>query len=168
MIFLMCSITYKSILAGALLLVPVNFSNLIATALMVQLNIALDVNTLPVLAVGTGVGMDYAIYLMSRICEDFPLRNSYDEALYHAITTTGRAVLFTATTLVVGMFPWYFLSSLRFQAEMGLLIAALMIINMIAALVVLPLLVSVFKPKFVARTVFPTTRRDTFDARSAP
>ena len=94
MIFLMCSITYKSILAGALLLVPVTFSNLIASALMVQLNIALDVNTLPVLAVGTGVGIDYAIYLMSRICEDFSLRNSYDEALYHAITTTGRAVLF--------------------------------------------------------------------------
>jgi predicted RND superfamily exporter protein len=152
MVFLMCSVTYKSVLAGVLLLVPVNFSNLIANALMVHLNIGLDINTLPVLAVGTGVGIDYGIYLMSRICEEFPLRKSYGEAAYHAITTTGRAILFTASTLAAGMLPWYFLSSLRFQATMGLLIAALMVINTIAALIVIPLLVAVFKPQFITRT----------------
>jgi predicted RND superfamily exporter protein len=151
MIFVMCSMTYKSIFAALLLLIPVNFSNLIAASLMAYMNIGLDVNTLPVLAVGTGVGIDYAIYLMSRICEEYPLRNDYDETLFQAISTTGRAILFTASTLVVGMAPWYFLSSLRFQADMGLLIAALMVINMIAALVVIPLLVSIFKPKFIAR-----------------
>jgi predicted RND superfamily exporter protein len=151
MIFVMCSVTYKSILAALILLVPVNFSNLTAAGLMAYMNIGLDVNTLPVLAVGTGVGIDYAIYLMSRICEEYPLHNDYDETLFHAILTTGRAIVFTASTLVLGMAPWYFLSSLRFQANMGLLIAALMVINMIAALVVIPLLVSILKPKFIAR-----------------
>jgi predicted RND superfamily exporter protein len=151
MIFVMCSVTYRSMVAALLLLVPVNVSNLLATASMVYLNIGLDVNTLPVLAVGTGVGIDYAIYLLSRICEEFPLHANYDETLFHAVTTTGRAILFTASTLVVGMVPWYFLSSLRFQANMGLLIAALMVINMITALIVIPLLVSFFKPKFIAR-----------------
>jgi hypothetical protein len=155
-IFVMCSVTYRSIVAALLLLVPVNFSNLIAASLMVYMNIGLDVNTLPVLAVGTGVGIDYAIYLMSRICEEYPLRNDYHETLFHAISTTGRAILFTASTLLVGMAPWYFLSSLRFQANMGLLIAALMVINMIAALVVIPLLVSIIKPKFIAHRAKPT------------
>jgi predicted RND superfamily exporter protein len=148
-IFVMCSLTYKSILAAFILLVPVNFSNLAAASVMAYMNIGLDVNTLPVLAIGTGVGIDYAIYLMSRICEEHPLHNNYDETLSRAIATTGRAILFTASTLVVGMVPWYFLSSLRFQANMGLLIAALMVINMIAALVLIPLLVSMIKPKFI-------------------
>ena len=156
LIFVMCSVTYKSFLAALLLLVPVNFSNLIAASLMAYMNIGLDVNTLPVLAVGTGVGIDYAIYLMSRICEEYPRWGNYEQALSRAISTTGRAILFTASTLVVGMAPWYFLSSLRFQANMGLLIAALMVINMIAALIVIPLLVSVLKPKFIARQAKPT------------
>jgi predicted RND superfamily exporter protein len=156
LIFLLCSVTYKSIVAALLLLVPVNFSNLIAASLMAFMNIGLDVNTLPVLAVGTGVGIDYAIYLMSRICEEYPRWGNYEQTLSRAISTTGRAILFTASTLVVGMAPWYFLSSLRFQADMGLLVAALMVINMIAALVVIPLLVSVLKPKFIARQAKPT------------
>jgi hypothetical protein len=136
--------------------VPVNFSNLIAASLMAYMNIGLDVNTLPVLAVGTGVGIDYAIYLMSRICEEYPRWGNYEQTLSRAISTTGRAILLTASMLVVGMAPWYFLSSLRFQADMGLLIAALMVINMIAALIVIPLLVTVLKPKFIARQAKPT------------
>jgi uncharacterized protein len=152
-IFVMCSVTYKSILAAFILLVPVNFSNLAATSVMAYMNIGLDVNTLPVLAIGTGVGIDYAIYLMSRICEEYPLHDNYDETLSRAVSTTGRAILFTASTLVVGMVPWYFLSSLRFQADMGLVIAALMVINMFAALIVIPLLVSIIKPQFISRAV---------------
>jgi len=151
MIFVLCSVTYKSMVAALVLLVPVNFSNLITASLMSGMNIGLDVNTLPVLAVGTGVGIDYAIYLMSRICEEYPRWGDYERTLSRAIWTTGRAILFTASTLVVGMAPWYFLSSLRFQANMGLLIAALMVINMIAALVVIPLLVSILQPGFIAR-----------------
>ena len=150
-IFVMCSLTYKSVVAALILLVPVNLSNLVAISVMAYLNIGLDVNTLPVLAIGTCVGIDYAIYLMSRICEEYPLHKNYDEALARAISTTGRAILFTASTLIVGMVPWYFLSNLRFQADMGLLIAALMVINMFAALIVIPLLVSMLNPKFITR-----------------
>lgn len=150
-IFVMCSITYRSVAAALLLLIPVSVSNLVAAALMVCLDIGLDVNTLPVLAVGTGVGIDYGIYLVSRIREEFPYRRHYAPTLFHAITTTGQAILFTASALALGVAPWYFLSSLRFQANMGLLIAVLMIINMIAALVIIPLLISALKPRFISR-----------------
>ena len=126
---------------------------------MVVWNIGLDVNTLPVLAVGTGVGIDYAIYLMSRVCEEFQRRHSYEDAVDHAIQTTGRAIFLTGTALVIGMAPWYLFSSLRFQAEMALLIIALMVINMIGALVVVPLLIMVVKPNFIARRACIETTR---------
>ena len=68
-----------------------------------------------------------------------------------AIKTTGKAIFFTATTMIAGVIFWYFLSSLRFQAEMGLLLAIIMFINMVGALVLIPSLVSVFKPRFLGR-----------------
>jgi len=118
---------------------------------MVKMGIGLDVNTLPVAAVGIGVGIDYGIYLMSRICEEYQLEGSFEKAITNAVGTTGRAILFTATTLLVGIAPWYVLSDLRFQADMGLLIAFLMLINMVVAMVVVPLLLFIFQPRFVGR-----------------
>ena len=150
-VFVTCSITYRSIVAALLLLIPVNVSNLIAAAVMVKMGIGLDVNTLPVAAVGIGVGIDYGIYLMSRICEEYQLEGSFEKAITKAVGTTGRAILFTATTLLVGIAPWYVLSDLRFQADMGLLIAFLMLINMAVAMVVVPLLLYIVQPRFVGR-----------------
>jgi predicted RND superfamily exporter protein len=103
---------------------------------------------------------------MSRICEEFPRRGNYEQTLSRAITTTGHAIFFTASALVIGMAPWYFLSSLRFQANMGILIAALMVINMIAALVVIPLLVSIVKPKFVSRRTITGEKIETVSTKS--
>lgn len=150
-VFVTCSITYHSFVAALLLLVPVNVSNLIGNAVMVKMGMGLDVNTLPVAAVGIGVGIDYGIYLMSRICEEYPIQGSLEKTVSSAISTTGRAIFFTGTTLVIGVGLWYFLSDLRFQADMGLLIASLMLINMVASMVVLPLLLVIVQPKFVTR-----------------
>ena len=66
-----------------------------------------------------------------------------------AVTTTGKAIAFTATIVLIGILPWYFLSELKFLADMGLLLVMIMLINMVVALIVLPLLVYLFKPKFV-------------------
>lgn len=154
-VFLTCSIAYRSFVAALLLLVPVSVSNLIASAMMAKMEIGLDVNTLPVAAVGIGVGIDYAIYLMSRICEEYRIQRSFEKAGPTAITTTGRAILFTGTTLLIGVAPWYLLSGLRFQADMGLLMAFLMFINMGVAMVLLPLLVHFIQPNFVARVREP-------------
>ena len=72
-------------------------------------------------------------------------------ALKAALTTTGKAIMFTATVMLVGIMPWYFLSDLKFMADMGLLLVAIMLINMVLSLVVLPLLVWFIRPKFLAR-----------------
>ncbi|MEQ8662868.1 MAG: MMPL family transporter, partial [Gammaproteobacteria bacterium] len=102
-------------------------------------------------AIGIGVGIDYGIYLLSRICEEFRDNQHHGEAIQAAVTTTGKAIAFTATIVLLGILPWYFLSELKFLADMGLLLVMIMLINMIIALVVLPLLVYLIKPKFVEK-----------------
>ena len=150
-ILVTCSFAYRSIAAGILLLIPVNFSNMLLGAVMVLMGIGLDVNSLPIAAIGIGVGIDYGIYLLSRICEEFRDNQHHGEAIQAAVTTTGKAIFFTATIVLIGILPWYFLSELKFLADMGLLLVMIMLINMVIALVVLPLLVYLFKPNFVER-----------------
>jgi len=144
-----CAYAYRSFVAGILLLIPVNLSNVLLGAVMVSMGIGLDVNTLPITAIGIGVGIDYGIYLLSRICEEYQLHESYEKAIAEAVGTTGKAIFFTATIVLIAILPWYFLSELKFLADMGLLLVMVMLINMVIALLVLPLLVWLFKPKFV-------------------
>ncbi len=148
-IFITCSFAYRSYVAGILLLIPVNMANAFLIAVLVVMEIGLDVNTLPITAIGIGVGIDYGIYLLSRICEEYQESKSFDAAIVDSITTTGKAIFFTAITVLIGIMPWYFLSELKFLADMGLMLVLVMLINMLLALVVLPLLVCIVKPKFV-------------------
>jgi predicted RND superfamily exporter protein len=105
---------------------------------------------LPIAAIGIGVGIDYGIYLLSRICEEYQGHKDYGMAIYASVATTGKAIFFTATIVLLAILPWYFLSELKFLADMGLLLVMVMLINMIVALVLVPLLVWLIKPKFVA------------------
>jgi predicted RND superfamily exporter protein len=148
-ILITCSYAYRSVVAGILLLIPVNLSNLLLGAVMVQMDIGLDVNTLPIAAIGIGVGIDYGIYLLSRICEEYQEFNDYGKAIDDAVATTGKAIFFTATIVLIGILPWYFLSGLKFLADMGLLLVMVMLINMVIALIVVPLLVWLIKPRFL-------------------
>jgi uncharacterized protein len=106
---------------------------------------------LPVTAVGIGLGVDYAIYMLDRIREEVRHRN-IDDAVRVSLATTGAAVLFTAVTVIAGIIYWIPGSSLRFNSEMSMLLLLLLTSNMIGAITVLPLLVKVFKPSFVMQT----------------
>ena len=150
-ILMTCSFSYRSLVAGILLMIPVNFSNVLLASVMVMMGIGLDVNSLPIAAIGIGVGIDYGIYLLSRICEEYGESKDHGIAIQRAVSTTGKAIFFTATIVLIGILPWYFLSELKFLADMGLLLVAIMLINMIIALVVLPLLVYLVKPKFIEK-----------------
>jgi len=153
-IFILCSITYRSIVAALILMVPLNMANFITLAIMHALGIGLNVNTLPIVSVGVGVGIDYGIYLLTRICEEYQ-KGGGEYSLTvstKAIKTTGKAIFFTATSMIFGVIFWFFFSSLRFQAEMGLLLAIIMFINMIGALILIPTLTFIFKPRFLGKT----------------
>lgn len=151
-IFIVVAFAYRSFVAAIIVLIPVNLSNFMLTATMHVLGIGLDINSVMVAVLGVGVGIDYGIYLMSRICEEFTANDhDWGKALTVSLTTTGKAIMFTATIMLIGILPWYLLSDLKFMADMGLLLVAIMLINMVLALVVLPLLMWVFKPKFAGR-----------------
>jgi predicted RND superfamily exporter protein len=145
-----CSLAYRSIVAGLLLLIPVNLANMMLTAAMSMAGLGLDVNSLPILAIGIGVGIDYGIYLLTRICEEYQgaARKQVGEAIRIALLTCGKAIFFTATLMTIGLLPWHW-SELKFLSDMGLLLVVVMLINMVLALVLLPLLVYLIKPKFL-------------------
>jgi predicted RND superfamily exporter protein len=147
-----CSLAYRSVVAGLILLVPVNMSNIVLGASLHMMGVGLDINSLLVASIGVGVGIDYGIYLLSRICEEYHAHGQdWGRTITAALTTTGKAIMFTASIMLVGILPWYFLSGLKFMADMGLLLVLIMLINMVLSLVVLPLLVWFIKPRFVGR-----------------
>ena len=150
-IFAVTTFIYRSFIAGLLLTIVSNTAYLITSALMYYLEIGLDVNTLPIGAVGMGIGIDYNIYLMSRMCEEYRSNPNYSKLIPASIFTTGKAIFFTATTMVVGIILWYFMSSLRFQAEMGLLLSAVMLAHVILALFFQAAFMMILQPKFIQK-----------------
>ncbi|MBW2368026.1 MAG: MMPL family transporter, partial [Deltaproteobacteria bacterium] len=138
-VILFCLIAFRSIRAVLVILLPLGLVSLLAYALMNYLDIGLKVNTLPVVALGVGVGVDYAIYIYGRLRsilqEGKPLREAYEETL----DITGNGVLCTGFTLAFGVGTWIF-SPLQFQADMGILLTFLFLMNMIGAVVILPAL----------------------------
>ncbi len=150
-IFVMCVLAFRSIVAGVMLTAPLVIANLIAFWYMSWMNIGLSVNTLPVSAVGVGVGVDFAIYLYSRCVEEYPRYKSFRETIMVSSRTTGEAIVYTGLTIVLPVLTWYFISGLKFQAEMGFFLAMIMTTNMLAALTLHPLLLLLVKPKFISR-----------------
>ena len=153
-VLLFCGVAYRSFWAGLFFLLPILVSNYLTYALMGALGIGLDVNALPVVALGVGLGVDYGLYVMGRVEEEYAIHRDINKATVRAIETAGRAVLFTASTMIAGIIFWAF-SFLRFQAEMGILLAFWMLVSMVGGLVLLPSLVTLFKPKFITKGLGP-------------
>jgi uncharacterized protein len=151
LVFIFTAFTYRSVFAAVIVTLILLLGNFLTMVFMVFKGISLNVNTIPVASIGIGVGVDYSIYVMSRLVEEFATYRDHKMAITVALRTTGKAVTFTAVTLSGGVILWYFLSSLRFQAEMGLLLALVLLINMILTLVLLPAVIFVLKPKFIEK-----------------
>ncbi|HOI51358.1 MAG TPA: MMPL family transporter [Azonexus sp.] len=140
---------YSSLHAGWLMVLPMLFATLMTYAFMGALDIGINVNTVPVIAVGVGVGIDYAVYFMDRIREEFAVLRDIKQSVINAVATTGYAVSFTAATLIAGVVMWIFMSDLRFQSDAAILLSFMLIVNAIAAVLIVPSWCVVFKPKFV-------------------
>ena len=147
-IFILCAVTYRSIVAGIIFIMSLILANFLAFTFMVWQNIGLNINTFPVVSLGIGLGVDYGLYIVSRIMEIYRDEKDLEKAVIGGITSAGRAVFFTATMMSAGVAFWCF-SPLRFQAEMGILLAILMMVNMIVGVLVLPAVINIIKPKFI-------------------
>jgi len=152
MIFICLYLTYGSLVGAGLLMIPVVLSQLAAEAFMVWWHIDMNVNSLPIAAAGAGVGVDYGIYHFSRMIDCYDEVGDLDEAVDYATATTGKAIIFTGTTMMAGT-GFFYLSDLKFLAEMGLLLTLLMTFNKFGALIVVPALVKVIRPSFLTNRV---------------
>lgn len=138
-VVVLCAVTFRSLRATVCIVVPLGLVSLLAYALMAWLEIGLKVSTLPVVALGVGVGVDYGIYIYARFRTLYRDGAPLTEAYRRTLAMTGNGVLFTGITLALGVATWIF-SPLKFQADMGLLLCFLFLMNMIGALFLLPAL----------------------------
>ena len=106
---------------------------------MAYLGIGIKVATLPVIALGVGVGVDYGFYIFSNLMVYINQGLPTQEAYRRALESTGKAVAFTGVTLAIGVCTWVF-SPIKFQADMGKLLAFMFLVNMVGALWLLPAL----------------------------
>lgn len=134
---------------------PLYITSMLCEALMAVMGLGIKVATLPVIALGVGIGVDYGIYLYSKLVHYLRQGQSLREAYFNAVRTTGAAVTFTGITLAVGTFTWIF-SMIKFQADMGLLLTFMFLWNMVGALVLVP---------SIATLLFPRLRQESRQVR---
>ncbi len=149
LIFAFVMLFYTSWHAGLMMLMAMLFATTLTYAYMGLNSLSIDINTVPVIAVGIGVGIDYSIYMMDRIREEMAKFQNLREAVQRSISTTGMAISFTALTLMAGIIMWVIFSDLRFQSDAALLLCVMIIINGLAAMLLVPSWVLVFKPRFI-------------------
>jgi predicted RND superfamily exporter protein len=117
---------------------------------MAAYQVGLTVNTYPVSSIGIGLGVDYGIYFVSRLLEERGKAEDLNTAIINTVRSNGKAIIIIATTLTAGLLAWLF-SPLKFQAEMGALLALVLFFNMLGALLLVPSVIAIFKPKFADR-----------------
>ncbi|MFB2638353.1 RND family transporter [Shewanella bicestrii] len=142
-VFVLCLISFKSLKATVAVIIPLYVVSTLAQALMTQLNIGLAVSTLPVIALGVGIGVDYGIYILSTMSSKLSNGMPVQQAYYEALVERGSAVIFTGLTLAIGVSTWFF-SALKFQMDMGILLTFMFVVNMLGAIIILPALAAVF------------------------
>jgi len=125
---------WRAVLACCL---PLTIGTFIGYWFMKELQIGLTVATLPVMVLAVGIGVDYAFYIYNRLQLHLAHGQPIVKALEHAILEVGTATIFTAITLAAGVATWSF-SALKFQADMGKLLAFMFMVNMVMAMTVLP------------------------------
>mgnify|MGYP000748927994 FL=1 len=146
-VFVLCFATFRSFRAVACILIPLALTSILCQALMAYLGIGVKVATLPVIALGVGIGVDYGIYIYNRLEVMLIAGKSLQEAFFETLKSTGKAVSFTGITLAIGVGTWIF-SPIKFQADMGILLVFMFVWNMLGALILLPALATfILKPE---------------------
>ena len=136
-VILLCLLSFRSLRATLSVVIPLYVVSVLAQALMTFLEIGLTVSTLPVIALGVGIGVDYGIYILSTMVVHLRAGDTVQVSYLCALKDRGSAVLFTGITLAIGVSTWVF-SSLKFQMDMGILLTFMFIVNMLGAIIVLP------------------------------
>jgi predicted RND superfamily exporter protein len=138
-VILMCLVTFRSVIGTLLVVLPLALVSVLVYAVMALVGIGLKVSTLPMVALGAGIGVDYGIYLFSRMQEFLHRGHSVRDAYERTLRVTGASIIFTGVTLAIGVATWVF-SPLKFQADIGVMLTFMFLVNMLAAIILLPAL----------------------------
>lgn len=148
-VILLCFLIFRSWRAVTVAILPLVLTSILCEALMVWMGIGVKVSTLPVIALGVGIGVDYALYVLSVMLAQLRAGATVGRAYAEALRFTGKVVMLTGITLGLAVTTWVF-SPIKFQADMGLLLGFMFVWNMLGALVLLPALASfLLKPASV-------------------
>src|SRR5262249_18448532 len=132
-VIVMCLITFRSVIGTVLVVLPLALVSVLVYAVMALVGIGLKISTLPMVALGAGIGVDYGIYLFSRMQGCLREKASIREAYEATLRVTGSSIIFTGITLAIGVFTWVF-SPLKFQADIGVMLTFMFLVNMLAAI----------------------------------
>jgi hypothetical protein len=155
-VFILSFLTYRSLAGALIVMIPSIVAQPLTEAIMYWTNIDMNINSLPIAAIGIGIGIDYGYYVLSRITEEYEHFSDIDQAIEEALMTTGRAILFTGTTLTASVIFWLFFP-MKFQAEMALLLTLILFLHIVGALLFIPSMVSLFRPRFAMAGVTAPT-----------
>nr|WP_286261343.1 MMPL family transporter [Thalassotalea atypica] len=144
-VIVLCLLSFRSVRATVVVVLPLYVVSTLAQGLMTALDIGLTVSTLPVIALGVGIGVDYGIYILSTMSEKLRQGETVENAYLAALSERGSAVLITGITLAIGVSTWFF-SALKFQVDMGILLTFMFLVNMLAAIIVLPAIAAFLWP----------------------
>jgi predicted RND superfamily exporter protein len=150
-VFVFVTLVFRSVRSAFFIMVPLFIVSVLSTAFMKAMGLGLNVNSLPVSALGVGVGVDYSVYFLARLNPERARQASFADAVSVTYRTTGMAIVYTALTLSAGVLTWL-ASLLKFQADMGLLLGFLFLANAIGSMVLLPALVYVFEARHEEKT----------------
>jgi len=153
-IYLCCTFSFRSPVAGALFIVSAVMANFGAFIYMNARAIGLTIDTIPVISLGIGLGIDYGIYVVARIQDEVISGATIDQAVTTALSQTGAAVFSTFAVMIGGILPWAF-SPLLFHNEMSVLLIFLMGTNMVAGCLILPSFIAWWRPHFIRQYLLP-------------
>lgn len=158
---ILCFVVFRSVRAVVAAIIPLALTSILCEAMMVFLGMGVKVATLPVIALGVGIGVDYALYVLAVMLARMRAGRNLDEAFQDARRFTGKVVMLTGLTLATAVATWA-LSPIKFQADMGILLAFMFLWNMVGALVLLPALCCfLMRPIDAWRSDGRTTQRAT-------
>jgi len=154
-VFILSYLTYWSVTGALIVMLPSLVAPPMSEAVMYWLGIDMNINSLPVAAVGIGIGIDYGYYVLSRIVEEYTLDKAggrFEDAIARAIRTTGKTVLFTGLSLTASIIYFVFFP-MKFQAEMALLLTLILAFHLIGALIFIPPMVNLIRPRFAVAAI---------------
>ena len=166
-IFIIVVFTYRSFVAAILMMLPLFLANGVINAYIGYRHLGINLQSLPVVTVGVGFGIDYGLYIVSRAVEEYRDKPDIRFAVMRAVETSGKAVTFTALSLTLATLGWTF-SNIRFNSEMGLLLFLWMTISFLSTVTMLPALMVVSRPKFITKEYKSNKKKPQASKPAAP